>query len=116
MRLCKHLTCDRPADVFWHGAWCAAHALERFGRVPFEMAKLALETARREVALPIRRGPEGTGARNAVPVTRGASTSGSLDAAEPPAPLFTDDLVARLAERGWDEIDIELACITELDA
>jgi hypothetical protein len=149
VRQCKHLTCLKPADVWWNGAWCAFHAYERFGRVPTEMAKLALETARREVALPTR--PVGHRFSSvAVPSLRGrGSTSGSLGATdpaplslmqggpgrgddgpgqvagatgvplathrEPPSPFYTDELVALLSERGWDELDLELELISHLE-
>jgi hypothetical protein len=32
-----------------------------------------------------------------------------------PAPFYTDELVALLERRGWDELDLELALIAALD-
>lgn len=33
MRICKHLTCQLPADVWYRGPWCSYHALQ-FGDAP----------------------------------------------------------------------------------
>ena len=103
MRICHGLLCNRTAAVWMRGkAWCIPCSIKRFGFTEVR----ASDTAR----------PQGSGPSEAVPVPgRRASTSGSLGAAEPAAPLYDDRLVALLEDRGWDELDLELALITHLE-
>ena len=104
VRMCQGRLCDNAADLWWHGPWCAKCALKLFGRVPFEMAKLAIHEASR----PVTGAAPGTTFR-VVPVKPGAEA-----VASPPAPLFDDDLVALLERRGWDELDLELDLVARM--
>ena len=103
-RKCQHITCDKYADLFWHGPWCAFHADQNFGRVPSFIAELAWTSADRqaEAAVPVRRPPRAR-----------VEADPSPEAASP-APLSDWDLERLLATNGWDLMDAELACITAL--
>jgi hypothetical protein len=98
MRLCRgYAVCKNAATVWHHGPYCGRCAERAFGRVPIEMAKLVLETARREVALPTRPGNRFSSV--AVPSLRGRGSTLASVGASDPAPVLPslEELEALLA-------------------
>jgi hypothetical protein len=104
MRLCYAYLCDETATVYYKGSWCGFHANRRFGAVIGTLSKTSA-TRQAEAAAPSVRPQERDSglAENPFPP------------AGVPAPFFDDALVALLDERGWDELDLELALISHLE-
>ena len=105
MRICKHLTCADPAEVWYHGPWCAKHALERYGTTPAIEARFA----------ELRNVAASGAATGAVPDA--APGSGVQSTSRPPAPepLSDYDLERLLRANNWDELDLEWALISRLE-
>lgn len=90
MKICSHLTCDRPADVWYHGPRCGFHADKDFGCVVGTLWSIE-EVARSPH--PVR--PPEAASSKAAPVLGGGAPAS-------PPPLSFDELEELLAlDHGW---------------
>lgn len=97
MRLCHGLLCDNAATVWMRGkAWCVPCSIKRFG-----------------IVAPVREA--GSAAASVTRPLGESDALGSYPSSGVASPLFSDDLVALLERKGWDELDLEWELISRLE-